>query len=549
MMTTAEIKAQRAAEWHACGRCLWEGDKCVKCGRPKGSPKNWRPAISSVSPAVSSTEPAITAVSQPADQLQAEIEELMADEFKAMGKPVPTTAPTSSIPTDVSATVDLSASASTVERSPIERDSTEAPAVAAQPPFAPGKAPMGFPAILSAAPAAATVTTLAAHSPLGGSSAERWMKCSGSVELSRHLHSDSVDGTEEEWTAEGTLAHTLLEHCLKNDVPDALLLMGGPGGWEAVTERSADGVQFAIDYLNSRPGRRLVEQRFHRPELHPLYYGQADVVLYGVQSDWIEIFDFKNGAGVVVEVERNEQLMYYACGVLQGPDFVGSPDETPVRLTICQPNAWHSAGRLRSWDTTAGYLRSWLHDELLPSMRLTQHVDGWFLDMGEHCRFCPAKLACPAMENLTVGATRAAGALAGSPEKVKMPDGWRPPPWMDADKARLMKMLVSAYYKWAMAELSRGRKPEEVGAKLVVGRADRQWKDGAEAELVAALGEQAYERKLVSPAKAEDLPGGDKLVARWAFKPDAGPSVVPLSSQGTPYAKTYSAVLAQKAVA
>lgn len=498
------------SDWHSCIRCTWENDKCAKCGRPKGTPKNWRPE--SVSSGSSN---------------QSEIEQLMAAEFKAMGKPVPTTAPTSSIPTDVSATVDLSASASTVERSPIERDSTEAPAVAAQPPFAPGKAPMGFPAILSAAPAAATVTTLAAHSPLGGSAAERYLKCPGSVRLIQSTPRQPGDDTQEEWTAEGSLAHALLEHCLVNEEPDAVLFVHGPGEWEAITPDIALAVQEALDYVRSRDGHMLVEHKFHRPELHPLYFGQADIVKYGIIDEWIEIIDYKNGAGVIVEVEHNEQLMFYANGVLGGPDFSDCGDQVPVRLTIMQPNAWHAGGKIRSWDTTAGYLRQWLRETLLPGMALTQQRNAPFMT-GEHCRFCPAKLLCPAMAELAHTGLANAAVLAGPETKPKAPPGWQPV--LTGEQIKLLGMLIKATRAHVFNELMTGGNVP--GWKLITGRADRVWKAGAEEELASVLGEKAYATELLSPAQIEKLPGGDKLVARWAFKPEGKPTVVAVDDRG-----------------
>ena len=62
-----------------------------------------------------------------------------------------------------------------------------------------------------------------AHSPLGASSAERWMSCPGSVSLIKQLDLDETD--EPEYRGLGIAAHEAGAHCLKNKL-DAWEVMG-----------------------------------------------------------------------------------------------------------------------------------------------------------------------------------------------------------------------------------------------------------------------------------------------------------------------------------
>src|SRR5690606_26092408 len=59
-----------------------------------------------------------------------------------------------------------------------------------------------------------------AHAELGASSAHRWMKCAGSIALSR-----GIPNVDSEYAREGTAAHELAEKCLRRDL-DAEAFIG-----------------------------------------------------------------------------------------------------------------------------------------------------------------------------------------------------------------------------------------------------------------------------------------------------------------------------------
>jgi hypothetical protein len=212
---------------------------------------------------------------------------------------------------------------------------------------------------------------------------------------------------------------------------------------------------------------------------------------------------------VYVEAENNEQLMYYACmAIMERP--VDFDDTDRVELTICQPRvAW--AEPVRSWRTTVGELKAWLYDVLLPAMRL--EAQDMHLQMGEWCRFCSAKLVCPAM-------SQAFSAFAGTTiELAALSDEVL---GRDYALTATVKMRIKAIEQEVFRRRMEG--VEVPGTKLVLQKTDRVWKD--DAPLVDRWGAAAYaEAKLLSPAALEKLPEGKAFVSEWAYKPEAGYTV------------------------
>jgi uncharacterized protein DUF2800 len=332
--------------------------------------------------------------------------------------------------------------------------------------------------------------TLPAHSHLGASSAERWMGCPGSVTLIQAIQ--SAPGYEEDdpdYRRDGTQAHALAAHCLEGEI-DA---------WEAdadqfpeLTADMMDAVQEYLDFVRTQEGERDYELRVHVPEFHPAFFGTLDCVVHSTE---VHIIDYKHGVGVVVDAEDNPQLMYYAYGLVNKDHY---PPERVVKLTIVQPRAFHPDGTIRTWETTVGHIRQWAEEVLKPAMLATADLD--YLALGSWCRFCPAKLVCPAYDGL------AKKALQGS----------LPITYADAQQ---LKMLVRAVEEDVFKRLMNG---EEVdGAKLVKKRANRVFKEAA--PLADTFGEDAWEpRKLKSPAEISKLPQGKTFVAEYAFVPDTG---------------------------
>lgn len=358
------------------------------------------------------------------------------------------------------------------------------------------------------------------------------MACSASAALIAIVrNAEEGEETQEDWTVEGINAHKLAAAALDQD--KELFEFFGVEGYEFLTPEMCTAVQVYIDYVRAQPGRRVVEYRIHRPELHELFYSTIDCAIYPVvEATVLKITDYKHGAGVTKSAVRNQQLLYYAAGfIMEAPEFY--PDWMPVELAVVQPRAFHPEGPIRVWRTTVGDVKAWLLRELLPAMEATKFMHGWFYSMGEHCRFCPAKLGCPAFGNLIEQAL--VGAEMAGEKNYK--------PVVTPAQVELLKMVIKASGLDTYNRLLRGEDPEVVGAKLVYGKANRVWSTGGVEALREKYGDDAFETKPKSPFATEtDLPDGKAFAAQWGFSPEGKPTVALLGDHRTAIATKASDV-------
>lgn len=344
------------------------------------------------------------------------------------------------------------------------------------------------------------------HSKLGASSDERWMNCAGSVALIDGLKLPYSD--EEEWQKEGTTAHSIAATALLND-QDAWELIYEPAG---VTAEMAEAVQVHVDYCRSKRKANsiiLVEHHVRLPQ-HRLAYGTTDFGAYDPDESLLDVVDYKHGIGIAVDVEWNPQIMYYARGLLE--EF---PEARRVRLTICQPRAFHPDGPIRTWEISAEALCLWADEVLGPAMYKTETSHQ--LDAGSWCRFCPAKIVCPMLGALY----RAMATASEVPEEMSpMKLG------MEFNQIEAVKFRVKAIEKAVMGTLNRGI--EVPYTKLVRQKANRVWKDGAQPLAELNYGSKAFTTpELKSPAAMEevDIPGVKDWVHEWAYTPPSGVTV------------------------
>ncbi|MDE2020994.1 MAG: DUF2800 domain-containing protein, partial [Patescibacteria group bacterium] len=84
------------------------------------------------------------------------------------------------------------------------------------------------------------------HSPLGASSAERWLHCPGSIALAKKIV--LPDAEESEYAKEGTAAHEAAAFCLKNDF-DSWEIIGQDFGGIICTREMAEALQIYISHV------------------------------------------------------------------------------------------------------------------------------------------------------------------------------------------------------------------------------------------------------------------------------------------------------------
>lgn len=367
----------------------------------------------------------------------------------------------------------------------------------------------------------------AVHSQTGASSSSRWMNCSGSVNLIRKhgLKSESNDFADE-----GTAAHSVLNDCLleRSEAFEKIgsKILVGEKEWVFNAEM-ADGVQMALDHVYDLMDRLhdlrpdlLPEVRLQHPKETGLY-GTSDVVLH-VPHTLLHIMDFKYGAYITVEPDES-QLIYYAYLAILLLKYEGV-----VTLTIIQPRAFHPDGPVRSVQMHSDEILEWGEKQLIPALRRTED-DKALLHVGDWCRFCPANTSgmCPAL-NKTVTDIDTSVDTAGITDAALAEM---------LTKAPVIRKFLSNIEAEAFSRAKRGIKIE--GYKLAKRRADRIFRGEAESELVEVYGEDAYEKKLKTPAAIEKMPGGKDIVSRHAFSPDTGLTLVPVSDKRKAHEPTW----------
>lgn len=344
-----------------------------------------------------------------------------------------------------------------------------------------------------------------AHSAVGGSSAKRVIACPGSVNLCARYPSKSS-----EWAEEGTALHEAVDLILQGKVEKDTDVIGVIfNGIEITQDLFDEAIEPALqifDDLDKELGgiEFFNETRVVFPDIEmPVFdddgniigmhkdgaFGTADIV--GTAKDRTVLIDWKMGAGVPVEAEGNEQLLYYAYAAAHTePTSKFFDRHKPIEMFIIQP-------RSREGEPFSRWLTNWVQLEafaleLRNAVRRSQEPDPPF-NLGPHCRFCAAKTGCP----LYTGKVEEAGAL--TPDQIAAElERWLP--WAD-----VMINWGQTVKDMAHAALESGA--QIPGYKLVNKRAVRRWADEDKTVKYFARmklpADERYEKKLISPAKAE----------------------------------------------
>ena len=285
--------------------------------------------------------------------------------------------------------------------------------------------------------------------------------------------------------------------------------------------------------------------------------GSADVVIFNMSGEELQVHDLKFGRGVLVDAERNEQMALYALGALEA--LRGIIDPSIVTMVIHQPNT----NGLSEWSIPVADLLEFGKTlkqvaaesfALLHALQETGHLPVHRLSPGEkQCKFCKAKAKCPALAQVIRNAVRnsldefpdlppvtgafmeeqAAEVVANTPEVADLGAA------MDA--VPLIELWASAVRGAVESALLAG-KPVP-GYKLVQGRMGaRTWSDeSAVRELVKGMRakrELFYEERFKTPPAMEKLVK-DKLLAesQWEriaqhiVQKEGSPSVAPASDK------------------
>ena len=242
------------------------------------------------------------------------------------------------------------------------------------------------------------------HSDIvGGSSAARMINCPGHYSLKPLAPPDSGS----DYADEGTVLHDTISRILSGEYEDDRDAIGKTfGGFEKdgrkmpeiemTEELFAECMQPCLDLMDAlnheaaRSGGAFeyyVEVRGAMPGIDGAF-GTCDIG--GRMPDKTVLIDWKFGRGVTVDVEDNEQLMFYGRALLhEMPDLFGEDDDWPVELWICQPRR----GDPQSHTVTVRDLKNF-HKELLGAVKNAKSKEPRF-EEGKHCTFCKVQPWCP----------------------------------------------------------------------------------------------------------------------------------------------------------
>ena len=322
------------------------------------------------------------------------------------------------------------------------------------------------------------------------SSASRWIACPASVRLSEGVPYEPAG----EAAQIGTAIHALAEKCCgTGERADAYL--GKTVEGITMTQGNVDFAQAHLDHitaLQAELGAVKVEQYVTVIDNTAVKLGgTADVIGFG--NGILEIADLKTGRGYVDA--DSDQMKIYALGTLA--KIKSKPVET-VRLSIIQPHS----GPTRTHTMTVDELNSWKADVLIPAIAESANKDAQPKPSTDACRYCPAKVICPAQSK----------ALELIPVKL---DVKTLAPEVVSDllaRADMVEDFIAALRKHATKVLEEGGVLS--GWQLSPKRATRKWID--EAAAVVALEAAGIEHsklmltEVISPAVAEKLLGKEK---------------------------------------
>ena len=334
------------------------------------------------------------------------------------------------------------------------------------------------------------------HSSIvGGSTAKRVISCPASVKLVAKMppKPSSVHADR------GTLLHDAISQILEGK-PDVIGMKYNDITLtqELYDEKIVPAIA-ALDEIDVNGSLEYaVESKVSFGDLLPGVFGSAD--LLGRIGTRAIVLDWKFGDGVSVDAVENAQGMFYAAAAMRTPDvkwvFEGAKE---IEIVIVQPPV------VRRWSTTPERIKQF-EMELVAAVKQSQKDDAPFKS-GDHCRWCAAKPVCPQMTGevdrfvktslQTIDATQIGHYLK---------------------QADQIEDFIKSVREMAFTMLENEVKVP--GYKLVAKRGTRQWVDEKKAEEL--LGDNAYEKKLISVAQAEKLIGKKNFPQELAVSVSTG---------------------------
>lgn len=320
---------------------------------------------------------------------------------------------------------------------------------------------------------------------VGGSTAKRVINCPASVKLVQQM----PPKPSSEHADRGTLLHNVIAELLEFDKKPEQCI-GATYKTQTLTQELIDEkIIPALEALNEidpdKTMEYMVETRVGFGDYLPNVFGSTD--LLGRKGRRAIVLDWKFGDGVLVDVEDNPQLLFYAAAAMRTPAcqwvFEGVEE---IECVIVQPPA------IRRWVTTPERVKQF-EIELAKAVRESSSPEA-SMQTGDHCRWCAAKPICPQMNGEVDRALKMQ--LANLPaEQIAT----------QLRQADMLEDYINDLRALAFKMLENGRPVP--GYKLVAKQARRQWVDKAkiEAWVDANNIKDAYEPVTIKSPKQLEL--------------------------------------------
>lgn len=376
---------------------------------------------------------------------------------------------------------------------------------------------------------------MSAHARIGPSSLARVIRCPGSVRAT-----DGLPRRSSIYAAAGTVLHDIAADCLE---------FGFEPEHFFGRKMSADGFDFviglgdqeldptcmipALDWLREQPGIIFIEHRVSLEPYMPGQFGTLDIGIYDPATGLVTIFDWKFGEGELVVTKHNEQLQAYGVGFIVNVLSPLGHKPTKVRIIIEQPRARGGARYYEPWELRVEELLAF--GFVMETAYTEAHRRDADIIAGEkQCRWCALTPqnggpGCAANEEYLLDIVGQkfddiddAIALEERPT-LKSSSLLTPKRRAFIVKnAKMFTRWLAAVHEESLAAARGGA--TDPGLKLVAGdKGDRKWVEPPPAEdvevdeddllgaptveelLIQALADEAFNKKLKSPAQAEKL--------------------------------------------
>jgi len=368
------------------------------------------------------------------------------------------------------------------------------------------------------------------HARFAPSAAHRWIACPASISLSEKVGGGSG---KSEYASEGTALHEITAVCLKekkdpSDFLGTTLTDEDNPDWSMECDQDhVNAVQFCVEEvkritleIGAKGGRIELSVSVNED-----CWGQADVLIWS--KDYAVVIDFKFGRGKSVKAENNSQLMLYYLGAMRFL-YTETPPPLPskAKLFIIQPRI---PNPVREWETTFEEVKIWYQKFVSPAYDQAKKGESPCNPGQEQCQFCPANGICGSRADYLLGVAETefkdyavdvsgtkANCLPAPVEQTKdikkiMSHGLEVLNTEIAGRILAYQDDFDNFFKrvgeFALQSALDGTAVP--GFKIVYGKSNRKWK-GTEQEvalLLKSLDVEPFEKKLISPAKAEKALG------------------------------------------